>query len=139
MKGVLIDTSVWSHYLRRKTGKADEELVSEVSQLIRGRLARIIGPIRQETLAGIREPVLFAKVRDGLRVIDDDPLVQGDFEYAAELSNECRARGIQGSVVDLLICAIAIDRDWEIFTEDEDFTQYRRVIPIRLHRHSQLQ
>ena len=55
------------------------------------------------------------------------------FEFAAELSNLCKARGIQGSVVDLLICSVAISREWSIFTEDADFLQYKRVIPIHLH------
>ncbi|MDR0301023.1 MAG: hypothetical protein LBI04_01765 [Treponema sp.] len=57
-----------------------------------------------------------------------------DYEFAAECSNECRRNGIQGSHTDFLICAAAIKNGWEIFTEDTDFLEYEKHIPIRLYK-----
>jgi predicted nucleic acid-binding protein len=132
---VLVDTSVWSVALRR-----DAEKLSEFEHAIRQDLAdlttdvrvRILGPIRQELLSGIRNPSQFRAVRDDLREFPDVPLSIDDWEAAAESNNSCRAAGIAGSAVDFLLCAVAIRRDWEIFTTDSDFQHYARVLPLRL-------
>jgi len=54
---VLVDTSVWSVALRRQAGQltAGEGAVrEELAELIREGRARLIGPVRQEVLSGIR-------------------------------------------------------------------------------------
>ena len=53
---------------------------------------------------------------------------------AAEFFNRCRARGIQGSNTDFLICAAAVRRRLSIFTADEDFAAFAQVLPLRFHR-----
>lgn len=57
-----------------------------------------------------------------------------DWEFAAEANNRCRSTGIAGSLVDFLICAVAINRNWEIFTTDADFARYSRVLPLVIHQ-----
>jgi len=52
------------------------------------------------------------------------------------MNNRCRAKGIAGSAVDLLICAAAHRRGWTIFTTDDDFQNYASALPLRLHRAS---
>lgn len=49
----LVDTSVWSLALRRKTIPANR-FVDELNELIKERRVQMIGPIRQEILSGIR-------------------------------------------------------------------------------------
>jgi len=34
---------------------------------------------------------------------------------------------------DILICAIAIARDWSIFSTDPDFKSYAKILPLKLH------
>ena len=129
---VLVDTSVWSLALRRRSGgghPAAEELRSLVDH---GRVA-IIGPIRQELLSGMREAVSYATLRDNLRAFSDEALTTPDFERAAEHFNACRARGVQGSNTDFLICAVAERLSIPILTTDADFVQFARVLPISLH------
>jgi predicted nucleic acid-binding protein len=133
---VVIDTTIWSLALRRRPQHLSPEetvLVRELEALSRERRAHIIGPIRQEILSGIPEESTYERVRMELRFFDDEPLTTTDFEVAARLYNQCRAGGIAGSDIDLLICAAALERNWSIFTMDRDFTQYRRVLPIQLH------
>jgi hypothetical protein len=51
----LVDTSVWSLALRRKTENLSTNerlLVAELSELIREGRARVIGLVRQELLSG---------------------------------------------------------------------------------------
>jgi predicted nuclease of predicted toxin-antitoxin system len=40
--------------------------------------------------------------------------------------------GIHRSNTDFLICAVAVRNNFEIFTMDDDFNQYKEYIPIKL-------
>jgi predicted nucleic acid-binding protein len=132
---VLVDTSVWSLALRRRQtdlSPSEGALREALGELVREGRAQIVGPIRQELLSGIRAEEGFRKLRDYLRAFDDPQLQVEDYEEAARMNNACRARGIAGSPVDFLICAVAHLRNWQIFTNDRDFVRYRKVLPLRL-------
>lgn len=131
---VLIDTSVWSLALRKKTLSPNEKkVVKELKELIYELRVVIIGPIRQELLSGLSDEVKSNDLKEKLKAFDDLQLGQEDYEKAAELSNNCRRKGIQGSHIDFLICAAAINNKISIFTTDKDFVNYKKVISIRLH------
>lgn len=133
---VLVDTSVWSLALRRRRrhlAAAEQVVVNELSALTRDGRVRIIGIIRQELLSGVKSTAQYEKLRAALRAFPDEPITTSDYEAAAKASNACRANGIVCSVVDVLICEIAMARQWSIFTTDHDFRNYARVLPIRLH------
>jgi len=131
---VLVDTSVWSLALRKKTLTSNEKkFVKELQELIYELRAVVIGSVRQELLSGISDESKFNNLKEKLLAFEDLPLRQEDYEKAAELSNICRRKGIQGSHIDFLICAAAINNNLSIFTTDKDFENYKRVIRIRLH------
>ncbi len=133
---VLVDTNIWSLALRRHKShlnEAESERVAALRDLTQSGRARIIGPIRQELLSGIRELAQFETVRDALRAFPDEVLTPSDYEQAAYWSNECRRRGVAGSGVDFLICSVAVARGWQIFTTDADFRIYAKVISIHFH------
>ena len=133
---VLVDTSVWSLVLRRKTGDLnakEEALTQSLAELIRDGRAQLMGLVRQELLSGIREEDRFGKLRDYLRAFDDPRLELADYEEAAQMHNRCRSRGIAGSSIDFLICAVADRREWQIFTTDRDFERYGRVLGVKLY------
>lgn len=91
------------------------------------------GVIRQELLSGIKDKDQFAILRDRLRAFPDLVAETEDFERAAEFYNKCRAKGIQGSSIDFLLCAIAVHYDLSIFSTDAVFAHYARVLPLQLH------
>ena len=130
---VLVDTSVWSEALRRKSGQGRVEVIFALRGLIEKGMARLIGPIRQEILSGIRESKIFELLKLKLRGFPDIPIRIEDYEYAGELFNACRQKGFQGTNVDMLICAVALKRNFDIFTLDGDFRHYAKAIPIRLY------
>jgi predicted nucleic acid-binding protein len=133
---VLVDTSVWSLALRRKQADpspAEQGLKTALQELVQDGRAQIVGPVRQELLSGIRDEGTLRKVRGALRAFDEPQLRVQDYEEAARISNICRARGIAGSAIDFLICAIAHLRSWQIFTTDRDFARYSKVLPLRLY------
>jgi predicted nucleic acid-binding protein len=107
--------------------------VTALRELIQDGRARLIGPIRQELLSGIRETAQFERLRDQLRAFPDEALSMQDYEQAAHWSNECRRRGIAGSGVDFLICAVAVERGWQVFTTDSDFGGYAKILPLQFH------
>jgi predicted nucleic acid-binding protein len=97
----------------------------------------MIGSIRQEILSGIKERPHFDRVREHLRAFTDFDVSTDDYEEAAALFNRCRAKGIQGSNTDFLICAVAVRNEFEIFTTDQDFTHFATVLPITLYNAAQ--
>jgi predicted nucleic acid-binding protein len=132
---VLVDTPVWSLALRRKPADLsvrERAITSSLGELIRDGRAQIMGVIRQELLSGIREEDRFRKLRDYLRAFDDPGLETADYEEAARMHNQCRSRGIAGSAIDFLICAVAGRRGWQIFTSDRDFERYGKVLGLKL-------
>ncbi len=134
---VLVDTPVWSLDLRRRARSlsAEENQVrNELRELIREGRAQLIGLVRQEVLSGIRSQAQYNRLRLYLRAFDDPSLAADDYEEAARASNACRAAGVTGSAVDFLICAIALRRNWSVFTMDKDFARYARQLPLRLYQ-----
>jgi predicted nucleic acid-binding protein len=130
---VLIDTTIWSKAFRRKRIKSeDQNIVNGLKVLINEVMDIIIGPIRQEILSGISDGNIFMELKEKLKGFIDFSIETVDYELAAEYSNTCRRNGIQGSNTDFLICAIAVRNNFEIFTEDDDFKEYKKYIPIKL-------
>lgn len=132
---VLVDTSVWSLAFRRSTEPADsggQATLSALKDLISDARAMVIGPIRQEILSGVKNPEQFNHLKDALAAFPDEPLSTQDFERAAEFFNLCKAKGIQGSHIDFLICAVAVGRKLPIFSRDKDFVHFQKHLPITL-------
>lgn len=129
---ILVDASIWSLALRRQQISSYPQ-VQELIKLINDMQVQLIGPIRQEILSGIKTEAQFVSVRDQMRAFPDLPLGNEDFEHAAELLNILRAKGIQGSNTDFLICAVSLRHSMPIFTTDNDFSLFARHIPIKLH------
>jgi predicted nucleic acid-binding protein len=132
---VLVDTPIWSVALRRRRADLsanDQQVVLTLQALAERGEVELIGLVRQEVLSGISDQNRFQDIRERLRVFPDTTLTSADFEEAASLSNRCRRSGIASSTADMLICAVALRNDWQIFSTDRDFVHYAKAIPIRL-------
>src|SRR5512138_3689112 len=136
---VLVDTCVWSQFLRRNR-PVNDPVAREAARLIRADAVELLGPIRQELLSGARPQERFAQLKEYLRFYPNLPLDEKDDENAAHYYNLCRRQGVQGTATDLLICAVAVRHGLRIFTTDTDFDLYARHLPITRHaaRHSRL-
>ena len=131
MSGVLVDTCIWSLALRGNTPK-EVAVAEQLSQLIDENQVRIIGPIRQELLSGYADKNSFERLRQKIQYFPNEPIVDVDYETAAEYSNFCRSKGVQGSHTDFLICAVSIRAQFRIYTTDKDFKYYSKHLPISL-------
>jgi hypothetical protein len=112
---VLVDTTIWSRALRSKNNDYQTE-IDALSFLIRDQRALIIGPIRQGILSGYSDLCKFRIIKEKLSYFVNTPILDTDYELAAEFSNKCRKKGVQGSHIDFLICAVANRINIPIFT-----------------------
>ncbi len=119
---LLVDTSVWSLALRRKDAASlsqdERHLVVQLTHAVQEGRVAIIGLIRQELLSGIKDQAQFEKLKTYLGPFQDEPLDTADHEEAARLYNECRSQGLEAGTVDLLICAVAMRRQWKVLSND---------------------
>ena len=132
---VLVDTSIWSLALRRtrrQLSPAQAKQLHKLDEIITEGRVRLLGPVRQEILSGIRFPEQFARLQKQLRTFPDVALEIEDYEGAAEMSNACRTHGIIGNPIDFLLCSAAARRSWAIYTADRDFQRYANHIPLTL-------
>jgi predicted nucleic acid-binding protein len=134
---VLVDTSVWSLMLRRDPAtlnSIERSIVRELQDLVHDGRVRLIGPIRQELLSGIKTDRQFQQLKEKLAFFEDAELTTADYESAAAAANRCFSVGLAASSIDVLICAMALTRQWEIFATDKDFVRFQSVLKITLHQ-----
>lgn len=134
---VLVDTTVWSLALRRRSDQLsslERGLVEHWAELVISGRAVLAGPIRQEILSGIRSPEVFEALRAKLLPFRYLEVLPQDYDQAALFFNLCRSKGVAGSHVDMLLCAVAYRYDVPIFSTDGDFPLYAPHLPIRLYK-----
>lgn len=75
---VIVDTSVWSLALRRRTPPDSSPAITILQNLITDDQVAMLGAIRQEILSGIRNFEQFTRLRDYLRALRDLELIAED-------------------------------------------------------------
>ena len=129
---LLADTSVWSLALRRRPtanlDAAENRLVAALTEAIADGRVVMIGPIRQEILSGIKEQSQFVRLRTTLAAFRDESIATTDYEEAARFHNICRSRGVQCGPIDILICAVAVRRKWNVLANDARLNQCLQII-----------
>jgi predicted nucleic acid-binding protein len=127
---VIPDTPVWSLVLRRN--KPDRKIQDAFAQLIEEGRVILPGIIKQELLSGMRDVDQFELLNT--RLAHFPGILAGDADHilAAKIFNKCQKSGIQGSHVDFLIVAIALNSQSTIMTTDKDFVNYRNVHKFEL-------
>lgn len=127
---VVVDTSVWSVYLRRSA--PPKSLARVLERFIRRDQVHLLGIVRQELLSGLAQPQQFDRLSWALSGLPDELATSDDHSLAVKFYNLCRARGVQGSSVDFLICAMAKRLRSPTLTLDKDFLSYAQYLPVRM-------
>jgi predicted nucleic acid-binding protein len=129
---VIVDTCVWSLSLRRRNAAlmnpGDQQLLAQLREAIQDRRAVILGPIRQEILSGIRDKAYFAKTQELLDPFLDAEIRPADYIEAARLYNLCQDHGVRCGPIDILICAVAVQKQLEILTYDQGLLRCIEVL-----------
>ena len=98
-------------------------MVAQLTEAIRDRRAAIIGPIRQEILSGIRNRAQFARTEETLDPYRDEEITGADYIEAARLNNRCQDHGVQCGPGDILLCAVAVRKQYGILTSDQGLSR----------------
>jgi predicted nucleic acid-binding protein len=130
---LVVDTSVWSRFLRRRKTNDDDPFVVRLRYHLEGRdCIHLIGPILQELLDGVKERKHFDLLRDYLAPFPLVEMTREDFVEASLVRNLCRSNGVQASPTDFLICAVCIRRNYPLLTADRDFTHISAYCDINV-------
>lgn len=127
MTKVLIDTCMWATYFDRPQSavtRAIDDLVDENRVVL-------IGPVLTEVLLGIKNPHRADYVASQLEGVQWEVVRWQDWKYAAQLGRQLAARGEKIPLTDLAISAIAIDRDFEVYSSDPHFDLFSAVKRFR--------
>lgn len=127
MSHVLVDTNIWSTFFRRNKAE-DDRLRANLEMLMRENRILLIGPIRQEILTGIKDPGKYLLLKEYLRAYEDQQITTETYELAAKIANECAKNGIAISSIDATISAFVVLGGHEIYTYDQDFLRYKKVV-----------
>jgi predicted nucleic acid-binding protein len=118
---LLVDTSVWSLFLRRDRPADVPEVDALIHALETGDRILCTGLILQELLQGFSGPKSRRQIIERFAAF---PLLNPDREdhiAAAELRNLCRTRGVQAGTIDALLAQLCIRHELTILTTDVDF------------------
>ncbi len=131
--GVIVETSVWSLALQRRN-PVDNPETEALIELIGKGTAIMIGPVRQEILSGVRYTVQFDRLKSALSAFPDERVKSNDFVEAARICNKCLDSGIVIGNTTCLIGAIAIAREMEILTIDQEFQKLTSIVKVPLYQ-----
>jgi len=129
---VLVDTSVWSLALRRKSPDTAPQ-VSHLQNLIEAdQPIFLAGVILMEILQGIRNREQSVKIQRYLEAFPMLDLSRAGYLGAALLGSHCRSNGVQCNIVDILIAQIAITHGCHLLTADQDFVRIAKHTELKL-------
>jgi predicted nucleic acid-binding protein len=127
----LVDTSIWSLALRRKTSLDRKEVVLLKEFISSGQRIFLLGIVLQELLQGTNASQL-NKIVTYMQVFPIIELKTEDYIYAAQLHSLAKNKGLQLSTIDCLIAAAAIKYECHLFTADKDFMQIAKIAPLKI-------
>jgi predicted nucleic acid-binding protein len=127
---ILVDTSVWIDYFNNHQSLEAEFLTVCIAE---ARPIVLPGLVLAETLLGVRDSAHADRVTSVLQAFDLAPeLERSDYQDAAAIYRECRARGSTlRSTIDCLIAQLSLRYDYELLTRDRDFDVISRYFPVR--------
>ena len=123
---VIVDSTIWIHYLRTPDTPISQELI----KLLDNDEVAIIGPILAEILQGARNENGFLQLLNRLSALPYLEISKDTWVRAAQLSWKLKVQGRLTPLIDLLIAAVALEGNHQVFTLDEHF---QRVPGLRLY------
>lgn len=128
----LVDTSVWSDALRRKSSSISASTTILSRLIINESEIVIIGIVLQEILSGITNQKLFYEINTILSNFPYIEIKKEDYIFAAELRNILKSKGITAGAFDFLIASVAIKNNLTLVTTDNDFKYIAKHSDLKL-------
>jgi len=124
--GIIVDTCVWIEFFR----EPESEFTLHLKGLLRERKVIMVGMVMAEILQGVKAQKEANLVKQNLEKLPYLEITRDNWASAGEISASLRGTGITIPLSDLIIAAMALSRDHEIFTIDPHFN---KVDGLRLH------
>jgi len=124
--GIIVDSCVWIEFFRKR----ESDFTLHLSGLLRERRVRMVGMVLAEILQRIKIPEEANLVRQSLERLPYLEMTRNVWEKAGEISASLRTKGITIPLSELIIAALALSEDQQIFTIDPHFKEVRG---LRLH------
>ncbi|MEW6203247.1 MAG: PIN domain-containing protein [bacterium] len=130
MKSVLLDTSVWIQYFQESRGFEGDI----VERLIKEGLVCATGIVVTELLSGVKNISEKEKLTELLRSVPFLPVGYQIWWDAGEYRYAMKRKGFNASLPDVVISAVAIHYDVELFSLDRYFLEIAKFIPLKMMR-----
>ncbi len=126
----LIDTSAWIEFLRRR---GNPDIKHRVAAYMEAGRAAYCGPIELELYVGARENEK-PDLRQSLDFSQRLEFTESCWLKAGEIENNLRAAGVTVPRDDILVAAVAIHHDVDVYADDPHFQlmQARGGLSLRL-------
>jgi len=124
---VVADTTVWIEFFNDP--ESEEKQVIDL--LIDEDDLALVGPVLAELLQGCRTAGEANAILDHVSALPFLEMNVSAWRRAGELSSSLRRKGTTLPLMDVIIAALALEHDAEVFTIDPHF---RRIPGLKLHR-----
>lgn len=125
---VLIDTSVWIDFFRKK----DSKLIEKIAVLLEKQRAAYTGIIALELINGAKSPKELQALHDAFDTMEKIDEREQTYFNAGGIGYELARKGHTSGVVDLLIAQIAIENNIALMTFDEHFKVIAKYSSLKL-------
>ena len=123
---VIVDTSVWIQAFTARSTAEHKELDGLLNQ----NQVVMVGPVLAEILQGARSLEEFNRLRVRLAALPYAAATRETWDQSGALSYQLRQHGNPVGLVDLLISALALEHDHQLYTLDNHF---HRVPGLKLY------
>jgi tRNA(fMet)-specific endonuclease VapC len=125
---VLVDTSVWIQFFRRKDSPVSPRLrhYLELNQVC------CAGPVIIELYQGAKGSREIDAINQLLETTHYIEITRMHYHHAGQISYEAARKGQVFSVVDLILAAVAHDEQFKLFTLDAHFKEISQFCPLLL-------
>jgi len=125
---VLVDTSVWIQFFRKK----DSAVSSRLRHYLELNQVCCTGPVVIELYQGAKAVGEIDIINQLLETVHYIEIARTHYHHAAKISYEAARKGQVFSVVDLILAVVAHDEQLKLFTLDTHFKEISRFCPLVL-------
>ena len=124
--GIIVDTCVWIEFFREPAS----EFTLHLKSLLRERKVIMVGMVMAEILQGVKTPKEASLVEQNLAKLPYLEITRDIWVTAGKMSSSLRRAESIIPLSDLIIAAIALSGNHEIFTVDQHFN---KIDGLKLH------
>ena len=125
---VLIDTSVWIEFFRKK----ESSISSRLKEYLKLNQACYTGPIAVEVYQGAKTPKEIQIIDQLLQTIHYVEITRMHYHHAGLISQKAAREGKVFSTIDMILASVAHDEQLLLFSLDTHFQEISRYCKLSL-------